>query len=134
MDKSTISKFKTMFEAEKSKLLYSGRVINEDFQFNTDDLSDELDLTSTEIETSMRIRLRNREALFLKKIDEALVRISEGSFGECNSCGNDIEHKRLEVRPTTDLCLSCKEDQERKELLHIDGHRSKSLGKKMRFA
>ena len=47
----------------------------------------------------MRMRLRSREALLLKKIDEALERIEEGAFGDCESCGDEIELKRLDARP-----------------------------------
>ena len=76
----------------------------------------------------MRMRLRNRESLLIKKIDEALVRIEEGTFGLCEACEEDIEIKRLEARPTATLCISCKEDQERMEGNTADGRRPKSLG------
>lgn len=82
----------------------------------------------------MRTRLRNREAIFLKKLDEALERISGGSFGLCEDCGDDIEIKRLEARPTATLCVTCKETQERHEHSHIDGHRPKSVGARLRLA
>jgi len=127
-------KFKALFEEQKRNLLYTRNVINEDFHVQADDLFDETDLTSSELETSMRMRLRNREALFIKKIDEALARIEEGSFGECESCGENIEAKRLEARPTTTMCVGCKEESERREHIHIDGHRPKSLGVRLRLA
>lgn len=127
-------KFKVLFENQRNNLLYHGRLIHEDFHLQRDDLMDEVDATSSELETAMRLRLRNREALFLKKIEEALRRITEGRFGDCESCGDPIELRRLEARPTTDLCVSCKEEQERTEHAHIDGHRSKSLGIRLRFA
>jgi DnaK suppressor protein len=123
------SKFKTLFEAERNKLVFSTNFASEDFHLQKDDLLDDTDLTSCELETSMRLRLRNRETLFLKKIDEALARIANGTFGQCESCEEGIELKRLEARPTTTLCLGCKEEDERREEIHIDGHRSKSLGK-----
>lgn len=123
-----IEKFKSLFEEQKRNLVYTHSVVNEDFQLKQDDLLDEVDMTSSELETSMRMRLRNREALFLKKIDEALQRIAEGVFGECMGCGEDIDVKRLEARPTATHCVHCKEEQERVERLHIDGHRHKSLG------
>lgn len=134
MKPELVMKFKNLFETEKTNLTYTKGVLSEDFQISKDDLLDEADQTSTELETSMRMRLRSREAFYLKKIDEALKRISDGSFGECNSCGEEIELRRLEARPTATLCLSCKEEEERREYLHIDGHRSKSLGHRTRFA
>ncbi len=134
MNKELTLRFKCLFEEQRRNLIYSGRVVNEDFNLNPDDLLDEADITSSELETSMRMRLRNREALFLKKIDEALRRISNGTFGECEQCGEDIDVRRLEARPTATLCVHCKEDQERHEHVHIDGHKPKSLGTRIRLA
>lgn len=128
------NKFKTLFETEKQKLLRSTRIVSENFTAHSDDLMDEMDFTSFEIENQMRMRLRNREALYLKKIDEALERIQSGVFGLCDKCEEDIELKRLEARPTTTLCVACKESQERSEKLHIDGHQHKSLGRTVKFA
>jgi DnaK suppressor protein len=108
--------------------------MNENFHLQQDDLLDSIDLTTSEMETSMRMRLRNREVLYLKKIDAALQRITDGTFGACISCGEEIGMKRLEARPTTTHCLSCKEAQEHREYLHTDGHKCKSLGFKFRHA
>jgi DnaK suppressor protein len=134
MKTEMIVKFKALFEEQKRNLVYTHGILNEDFDLKRDDMLDETDMTSVENETNMRIRLRNREALFIKKIDEALERIKAGSFGECESCSEEIETKRLEARPTTTLCVLCKEDQERRETLHIDGHRHKSIGARLRLA
>ena len=71
LNHETVLKFKLLFETQKKNLLYSQGVINEDFHLQKDDMLDEMDLTTNELERSMRMRLRNREALFLKKIDEA---------------------------------------------------------------
>ena len=129
MKTQDINLFKSLFEQQRSQLIYSNNVVNDQFEISKDDLLDDADLTSSELEQSMRLRLRNREALFIKKIDEALVRIQKGTFGECQSCSEDIEVKRLLARPTATLCVGCKEDEEKKEYLHIDGLKSKSLGK-----
>jgi len=60
-------------------------------------------------------RLRGREKVFLQKIDHALEKIKEGTFGVCEQCGEPISLKRLEARLETTLCIRCKEDQERIE-------------------
>ncbi len=133
MDRLTLNQFKSLFEQERNKLLSQGLKVDQ-FKLERDDMSDELDMSSIEMETEMRMRLRNREALFLKKINESLKRIESGSFGQCKSCDDEIELRRLQARPTTHLCVNCKEDEERRELLHIDGHKPKSLGKKLRLA
>lgn len=128
------AKFKSLFEHEKTRLLFSGRVSNEQFTVQSDDLMDEVDFTSFEIENQMRMRLASREALYLKKIEEALLRIQAGTFGQCEECEEDIEIKRLEARPTTTLCVACKEAAEKNEKVHIDGHSHKSLGRTIKFA
>jgi DnaK suppressor protein len=128
-------KFKTLFENEKSKLLFSQDLLSTQFAVVPEDLMDEADFSAQELNHQMSMRLRNRESLYLKKIDEALLRIQEGTFGACTSCEEDIELKRLEARPTTNLCFTCKEESERSERIHIDGHKPKSLmGQRVRLA
>ncbi|MCC7441492.1 MAG: TraR/DksA C4-type zinc finger protein [Bdellovibrionales bacterium] len=128
MRKSVVNKFKRVFEEERRQILYNDRILRPDFNVNDDDRPDEVDQAATDAEQAMRMRLRNRELLYIKKIDQALTRIEEGIFGECNSCGEDIELRRLEARPTATLCVSCKEEEERAEVLTASGRRHKSLG------
>ncbi len=115
MDPITIRSFKLIFEKEKAKLLFQNGFINEDIAFQKEDLLDESDLQQAEREQAMQIRLRRRESLYLQKIESALQRIHKGSFGECFDCGEEIGVKRLKVRPTATLCISCKEEKEHKE-------------------
>jgi len=128
MRKDTVKKFKRIFEAQRRSILFNDRVVREDFSVNSDDRFDEIDQATTDIEQSMRMRLRNREMLYIKKVDEALRRIEDGIFGLCDECGEDIELRRLEARPTATLCVQCKEEQERKEVLTAAGRQHKSLG------
>jgi DnaK suppressor protein len=128
MKKEVVKKFRKIFEAQHACILFNDRVVREDFSVCADDRYDEIDQATTDIEQSMRMRLRNRETLYIKKIDEALRRIEDGTFGECEDCGEDIELRRLEARPTATLCVSCKEEQERKEVLTAAGREHKSLG------
>jgi DnaK suppressor protein len=136
MRKETLNRFKKMFEGERRKLLFTDRVVREDFSVNTDDRFDEVDQATTDVEQSMRMRLCNRETLYLKKVEEALRRIEEGTFGLCDACEEEIGLKRLEARPTATLCVSCKEEQERKEVHTAAGLAHKSLGESFskRFA
>jgi DnaK suppressor protein len=131
MRKEALKKFKKIFEQQRQSLLFNDRVLREDFSVNGDDRFDELDQATSDIEQSMRMRLRNREVFYLKKLDEALKRIEEGTFGECEECGEDIGQNRLLARPTATLCVACKEDQERREVLTAAGRTSKSLGQTM---
>jgi DnaK suppressor protein len=130
-----VLKFKHLFEKQKREILFArSSIIDPGIILQKDDMLDESDFTSAEMERTMRTRLKNREALFLKKLDEALVRISAGDFGVCSDCGDDIEAKRLEARPTATLCVTCKEAEERHEHSHIDGQRPKSVTARLRLA
>ena len=82
---------------------------------DANDLPDEMDLASSEYLQSFTFRLRGREKVFLDKIEKALAKIEDGSFGVCEECGEEVSVKRLEARPETTLCIRCKEDQERME-------------------
>jgi len=105
-----------MLEDSKIALLENAKkTLMEESNFDTDDLPDEIDLASSEYAQSMVFRLRDREKFLLKKIERALIRIEEGTFGICERCEEDISLKRLEARPVTTLCIRCKEEQEKKE-------------------
>lgn len=111
-----LKRFQTMLEESRQGLLQSARkTLLEESTFDTDDLPDEIDLASSEYSQSMVFRLRDREKFLLRKIDKALDRINEGTFGICERCEEDINLKRLEARPVTTLCIRCKEEQEKKE-------------------
>lgn len=85
-----------------------------------EDLPDEVDLASSESDQSMALRLRDRERVLLKKIEKMLEKIEEGTYGICESCEEEIGIKRLEARPVTDLCIRCKEEQEKMEKSFAD--------------
>lgn len=75
------------------------------------------DQASAEIDRNFMLRLRGREQKLLKKIDSSIEKIDNGSFGTCEVCGQDIDLKRLEVRPVTTMCIQCKLEQEEEEKL-----------------
>jgi DnaK suppressor protein len=114
--KSDLKRFKKILEDKREALVKAAREsLQEDMTLDTNDLPDEMDLASSEYLQSFTFRLRGRERFFLDKIDQALKRIEDGSFGICESCEEPISIKRLEARPETTLCIRCKEDQERVE-------------------
>lgn len=106
---------KTLEDSRKAILENARKTMEEESNFDTDDLPDEIDQASSEYAQSMNFRLRDREKFLLKKIDKALARIEDGSFGTCERCEEPINLKRLEARPVTTLCIRCKEEQEKKE-------------------
>jgi DnaK suppressor protein len=64
------------------------------------------------------IRLKNREGKLIQKIEKALGRIEEGSYGICETCGEDISVRRLKARPVTEQCIECKTASEAAEKLN----------------
>lgn len=116
LSQKDLKRFKKMLEDSRTAILANARkTMEEESNFDTDDLPDEIDQASSEYAQSMVFRLRDREKFLLKKIEKALARIEEGTFGICERCEEPISQKRLEARPVTTLCIRCKEEQEKKE-------------------
>ncbi len=76
---------------------------------------DPADRASQEEEFALELRNRDRERKLIKKIDKTLDKIKEDEYGWCDACGVEIGLRRLEARPTADLCFDCKELAEKKE-------------------
>jgi DnaK suppressor protein len=116
MKKKDLSRFADRLRDEKAKILnHTEKTGKEGLTLLPEDLADEVDLASSELNQSVTLRLRDREMLLLKKIEEALAKIDSGTFGICEACEEPIEPKRLEARPVAELCIRCKEAQELEE-------------------
>ena len=76
---------------------------------------DPTDRASLESNRNFTLRIRDRERKLITKIKEALTRIEDGTYGDCEECGEKIGHERLEARPVTTLCIDCKSMQEAQE-------------------
>lgn len=77
--------------------------------------ADPTDRASMETDRSFMLRLRDRDRKLISKIEAALSRIEDGSFGTCTECGDAISEARLKARPVTTLCIDCKEEAEVRE-------------------
>lgn len=109
-------KFRELLESKRRLVIERAqRTLNQDMTLDPDDLADEMDLASSEYYQSFEFRLRGREKSLLSKLDLALRKLDEGTFGICERCEEPIGKKRLEARPETTLCIQCKEAQERDE-------------------
>lgn len=76
---------------------------------------DPVDRASQEEEFALELRARDRERKLIKKIEKTLQKLDNDDFGYCEQCGIEIGIKRLEARPTADLCVDCKSLAEIKE-------------------
>jgi DnaK suppressor protein len=80
---------------------------------NKDEGMDTYDLASEERDREINFILSDRERSKVRNIDDALLRMDDGSYGVCDSCGLEIAEERLEAMPFTRLCRDCQQDQER---------------------
>lgn len=78
------------------------------------------DRATQESEFSLELRTRDRERKLIRKIEEAIKRIDDGSYGYCNETGEEIGIKRLEARPVATLCVEAQERRERREKQYGD--------------
>jgi DnaK suppressor protein len=116
LNKKELKRFQEMLEEKRKVVVERARqMLSEGMVLDANDLPDEMDLASSEYIQSFEFRLRGREKSLLSKLDLALKKIDDGTFGICEICDEPIGKKRLEARPETSLCIKCKEDQEREE-------------------
>jgi len=87
-------------------------------ELNFPDMGDQ---ATAETDRNFILRLRDRERMLLKKIEETIERIDGGEYGMCQECGNEIGIKRLQARPVTTLCIDCKTRQEEEERIAEGG-------------
>lgn len=74
------------------------------------------DIADQLFERSKDLALRDNEHILLKKVEAALDKIKEGTYGECNHCGKSINIKRLEALPSATLCMECQEESDERDL------------------
>ncbi len=115
MNKKLMEEFRTLLQAQMDELLSdAGRTVSDMTEEKTN-FPDPTDRASLESDRNFELRIRDRERKLILKIRQALERIDDGTFGQCESCEEQIGTERLRARPVTTLCIDCKTEQERKE-------------------
>ena len=82
-------------------------------ELSDDGVKDTVDLSLMDVNKEMALRLGERESQMIADIDQALLRIEEGSYGKCARCGKLIDERRLEALPTARYDAACQEAIER---------------------
>ncbi len=119
MEAKKLAKFRKQLLEEKERILNNSRnALKHELALSPDDLADETDLAASEISQNLVFKLRDRERIMLQNLDEALMRMDEGTFGTCMDCEEPIEPKRLDARPVSTLCIACKEREERQDKIY----------------
>jgi DnaK suppressor protein len=112
--------FRRKLEAWKEEIIRESRTTIEALQEDVGTMPDLADRASTETDRSLELRARDRQRKLISKIDSALRRIDEGTYGYCEETGEPISLKRLDARPVATLSLEAQERHERSERVHRD--------------
>ncbi|WP_448549067.1 RNA polymerase-binding protein DksA [Thalassotalea fusca] len=115
MNAEQLKHFKKILEAWRAQLREEVDRTVMHMQDEAANFPDPVDRAAQEEEFSLELRTRDRERKLIKKIEKTLQLIEEDDFGFCKTCGIEIGIRRLEARPTADLCIECKTLAEIKE-------------------
>lgn len=115
MDNKQLELFRTQLLLKKQEIISDAGKTMTEMTDQTTNVPDPNDRATLESGRSFELRIRDRERKLVTKIDEAIARIDDGSYGVCEDCGEEIGMKRLEARPVTTLCIDCKTLQETRE-------------------
>ena len=110
--------FKRKLLAWRSDIIQETKETLNNLQKEVVNFSDLADRASSETDRSLELRARDRQRKLISKIDEALSRIDDGSYGDCEETGESIGLKRLIARPIATLSIDSQERHERKEKVY----------------
>ena len=119
MRKAFLKKARDTLEEMRAQLLRSVQQdLNEVRDASKDEGMDTYDLASDARDKEINLILGDRDREKVQAIDEALGRVTDGSYGICESCESEIAEARLQALPFTRLCVNCQADREREMKLN----------------
>ncbi len=107
--------FRAKLLAWREDILKEAKETLQHLQEENQNHPDLADRASSETDRAIELRARDRQRKLIAKIDEALQRIADGTYGLCEACNEPIGIQRLKARPVTTLCIDCKSEQEQEE-------------------
>ncbi|MDP3173681.1 MAG: RNA polymerase-binding protein DksA [Phenylobacterium sp.] len=120
MNPRQLEYFKQKLLNWKEDILKESRETLTHLQSETENHPDIADRASSETDRALELRTRDRQRKLIAKIDEAIRRIEDGSYGYCEETGEPIGVARLDARPIATLSLEAQERHERRERVHRD--------------
>ena len=120
MNEKQVEYFRQKLLAWKEEILRESRETLTHLQAETENHPDIADRASSETDRSLELRTRDRQRKLISKIDEAMRRIEEGTYGYCEETGEPIGVARLDARPIATLSLEAQERHERRERVYKD--------------
>jgi len=115
MKKKDLDYFKNLLSDQLEELLDHADSTVSGMTSQKENFPDPTDRASLEADRNFMLRIRDREHKLIKKIKKTLDRVESGTFGICESCGEDIGIERLKARPVTTQCIECKTKEEAME-------------------
>ena len=116
MRKRDSTRYRSLLESQLSALAgQRAEAVHAMVDTGAEELPDPNDRATVESDRTWSLRLRDRDRKLVAKIQRALARLDEGTFGRCEACGGSISPARLRARPVTELCIDCKTESERAE-------------------
>lgn len=112
--------FRKKLLAWKAEILRESRETLETLASENSNLADLADRASSETDRAIELRARDRQRKLIAKIDSALERIDDGTYGFCDETGEPISLKRLDARPIATMSLEAQERHERREKVYRD--------------
>ncbi len=120
MNERQLEYFRKKLQGWKEDILRESRETLTNLQAETENHPDLVDRATSETDRALELRTRDRQRKLISKIDEALRRIEDGSYGFCEETGEPIGLARLDARPTAVLSVEAQEAHERRERVHRD--------------
>ncbi|MCA3740526.1 MAG: RNA polymerase-binding protein DksA [Phenylobacterium sp.] len=120
MNERQLEYFRRKLQAWKEEILRESRETVAHLQAETENHPDLADRATSETDRALELRTRDRQRKLISKIEEALRRIEDGSYGYCEETGEPIGLARLDARPIATLSLEAQERHERRERVHRD--------------
>ena len=112
--------FRAKLMAWRDEILRGAKETVNVMQKETENHPDLVDRASSESDRALELRTRDRQRKLISKIEEAISRVDDGSYGYCEETGEPIGLGRLEARPTATLSIEAQERHERSERVHRD--------------
>ncbi len=114
MDKKKVEFFKNKLLEARNQILNSGVLSNLD-DLKIEPVADEADLANNTVNQQISFSIREKEMTKLRRIDAALERVEDGSYGFCLESGDEISEKRLKTQPWAEFSLEVAEEREREQ-------------------
>jgi len=120
MNKRQKAYFRAKLTAWKEEIIRSNRVTLQNLQDESEQHADIADRATSETDRALELRARDRQRKLIAKIDAALARIEDGTYGYCEETGEPINLERLDARPIATLSVEAQEQHERRERVYRD--------------